>query len=252
MIPRNHTYQFTNMDGTRRVRLMHYNYLPVVMELVPDPDFLFNNPHARRAEPGSNGDLYAAAQEVVLDDGKRTRVIWTGNFFPDMAAWDKLTSWAHRGAGGQHLTLRFPESPVRSHMSVFPSRTYKKAHRHGPGVVIVIPAGEGFSLMWPEGSEKVEIPWHEASVFVPPDLWFHQHFNVGAAPARYLAFHMPLFMRMSGEKIMDPARDQIEYVNEDAWVRQKFEEELGKRGLTSLMPAEAYTDPNHPWSESQG
>ena len=33
---------------------------------------------------------------------------------------------------------------------------------------LVIPAGEGFSYMWPEGREKVFIPWHEASVFVPP------------------------------------------------------------------------------------
>ena len=65
---------------------------------------------------------------------------------------------------------------------MFPSRTYKKQHRHGPGIVIVIPAGEGFSVMWPEGKEKVFIPWPEASVFVPPSRWYHQHFNVGPRP----------------------------------------------------------------------
>jgi len=37
-------------------------------------------------------------------------------------------------------------------------------------------------------------------------------------------------------------RQQIEYVDEDAWIRKKFEQELAKNGLTSLMPEEAYRD----------
>jgi hypothetical protein len=36
------------------------------------------------------------------------------------------------------------------------------------------------------------------------------------------------------------ARDQIEYTDEDPSVRAKFQEELAKRGLTTLMPDEAY------------
>jgi gentisate 1,2-dioxygenase len=136
-------------------------------------------------------------------------------------------------------------------MSVFPARTYKKAHRHGPGTLIVIPAGEGYSLMWPEGREKVEIPWHEASVFVPPNRWFHQHFNVGAAPARYLAFHFPKGFMQDSERIADRERDQIEYPNEDPMIRRKFTDELAKRKLTSLMPAEAYEDKNFSWQYAQ-
>ena len=34
---------------------------------------------------------------------------------------------------------------------------------------------------------------------------------------------------------------------QDPWIRQKFEEELAKRGLTSLMPDGAYTDPDYQW-----
>jgi hypothetical protein len=30
-------------------------------------------------------------------------------------------------------------------------------------------------------------------------------------------------------------------------VRQYFEEELGKRGLKSLMPEQAYQDPDYEW-----
>jgi len=130
-------------------------------------------------------------------------------------------------------------------MSVFSTQTYKKAHRHGPGAVIVIPAGEGYSIMWKEGQAKVVIPWHEGSVFVPPDRWFHQHFNVGVTPARYLAFHRKVGER---EWVENRQRDQIEYPNEEPWIREKFEAELAKRGLKSRMPKEAYRDRDFEWN----
>ena len=135
------------------------------------------------------------------------------------------------------------------HMSVFAKGTYKKGHRHGPGRVIVIPGGEGYSILWPdENAEKQIIPWHEASCFVPPDRWFHQHFNTGEIPGRYLALHPPQqFMGMS-ERVADLGRDQIEYVNEDPMVRERFEGELTKRGLETDMPSECYTDPDYVWS----
>src|SRR5437762_3128605 len=141
--------------------------------------------------------------------------------------------------------MRFPESPLTAHMSVFPAQTYKKGHRHGAGWVLVIPSGEGYSIMWPEGQEKVVVPWHEGSIFVPPNRWFHQHFNVGEIPARYLAFHPPGRGR---EVVADRARDQIEYVEEDPFVRQKFQQELAKIGQTSLMPEQCYSDASYRWA----
>jgi hypothetical protein len=165
-----------------------------------------------------------------------------------MRSWDKLEVHAGRGAGGHLLLLRFPGSAMRGHMSVFPMQTYKKAHRHGPGVVIVIPAGEGYSIMWEEGKEQVVIPWHEGSVFVPPNRWFHQHFNVGTVPARYLAFHSPEGLVGYSERVEDQARDQIEYTDEAPWIRDKFSAELTKHGMRSAMPDAAYRDKNFEWS----
>ena len=100
-------------------------------------------------------------------------------------------------------------------MSVFPARTYKKAHRHGPGRVIVIPAGEGFSMMWPEGKEKVIAPWHEGSIFVPPDRWFHQHFNVARRPPATWRSTRRCSSTATPSSVEDRARDQIEYPDED-------------------------------------
>ena len=85
---------------------------------------------------------------------------------------------------------------------------------------------------------------YEPSVFVPPDRWFHQHFNASQAPAGYLAFHAPRIVNRYGERVEDRARDQIEYPAEDPFIRRKFEGELATRGVTSIMPQVAYEDPS--------
>ena len=243
--------QLGNMRGDRAARLLRYSYLPLATSLVTEPSFYFNNPFQKvdRQEI----DAYSEAKLIENGDPSLAwggnRVYWFGNFFPDMAAWDKLTT---NRRGGMSVTIMFPNSEMSCHMSVFPTRTYKKAHRHGPGRVIVIPAGEGYSVLWEEGKEKIVAPWHEGSMFVPPNKWFHQHFNVGATPARYLALHPPRQFRGHAEKIEDRAKDMIEYVDEDPWIRQKFEGELARGGLTTLMPPDAYTVKSYNWHPTKG
>jgi oxalate decarboxylase/phosphoglucose isomerase-like protein (cupin superfamily) len=252
LIPGTCHWQVSNLQGNDVVRLLHCNYLPLAMAAVPNTDFLFKNPLSDSSRLASaNGDVYSEAKVEFLPDagrGGEGRNIWVGNFFPDMRAWDRLDTFKRRGAGGRVVWVGFPGSPISGHMSVFPARTYKKGHRHGPGYLIVIPAGEGYSIMWPEGGEKIVIPWREASAFVPPNRWFHQHFNVGGAPARYLAIHPPRGFNGISEKVEDRARDQIEYTDEDPSIRARFEAELGKRSLTSLMADEAYRNRDYEWS----
>ncbi|MBX5491134.1 MAG: cupin domain-containing protein [Chloroflexi bacterium] len=254
VLPR-HTYrEFHNMQGDQPVRLLHYNYLPLGMSVVNDPDFFFNNPYDQAAEHFLRDTEFYSQARIQRQEGSNfwgyRLALWSGNFFPDMGAWDKVEANTGRGAGGGTIMIKFPGSEMSCHMSMFPARTYKKAHRHGPGRVIVIPGGEGYSVMWQEGQERVVIPWHEGSLLVPPNRWFHQHFNLGAAPARYLAFHPPMQFHGYAEKVEDRARDQIEYPDEDPWVRQYFESELAKRGLTSLMPERAYQDRDFEWKPS--
>ncbi len=252
LLPRNRTYQLSNMQGNQALRLLHYNFLPVALAGLPYPELFFNNDKLEpRAPTHEQAAPFSEAKEYP---GSMGHSIWYGNFFPDLAQWDRLRGQRTRGAGSSGVMMQFPDSPHFCHMSVFPSRTYKKAHRHGPGFMIVIPAGEGFSVMWREGQEnnKVVIPWHEGSIFIPPNKWFHQHFNVGTIRARYLAFHPPVQFAGYAEKVEDRSRDQIEYVDEDPFIRQKFETELAARGQTSLMPAEAYTNANYEWTFQAG
>ncbi len=253
VIPRGAIRQFANARGDRPARLVANTFLPVGMSLVPDPTYFFNNNFQDNGLlETSEDELYSVAKRAPGGRGAS----WFGNFFTDLAAWNGLVPHRQRGGGGHVVDIGFPNSEMGGHMSVFPPGTYKKAHRHGPGVVIIIPAGEGFSIMWPEGEEKVVVPWHEASMFVPPNRWFHQHFNVSVEPARYLALSPLKQVRGLGDAANRLELNQVEYPNEEPWIRDMFKEELGKRGLESLMPDEVYVDPDYKWEydpdEEQG
>jgi hypothetical protein len=256
-VPPQRYRQFANLRGDEPVRLLHYTYLPLAMSVVPDPGFFLNNDY-RSDSPEADRLRSAFAEARQMPAGEGLRWIngkgggvpyWYGNVFPDMSRWDDLDSNAYRGAGGRTVRIQFADSDMSCHMSVFDARTYKKAHRHGPGRVIVVPSGQGYSVMWPEGGDRVVVPWQEAALFVPPDRWFHQHFNLGGAPARYLALHPPLQFAGYADKVEDRARDQIEYPAEDPWIRSHFESELADRGLSSLMPAEAYHNKTDAWAK---
>jgi oxalate decarboxylase/phosphoglucose isomerase-like protein (cupin superfamily) len=255
LLPRHHFHQFSNTHGSQPARLLHYNYFPLLLSASPDPDAFISTNRGEAGEPVNAMDLeemYAEPWVKVTSDEdviwKRRQQVWVSSFFPDMSAWNKLHASQGRGAGGRSVAMEFPGSEISCHMSMFPPRTYKKAHRHGPGRAIVIPAGEGYSVMWEEGKDKVIAPWKPGSLITPPNKWFHQHFNVGQSPARYLAFHPPMQFDGHAEKVEDRARDQIEYVDEDPAVRRLFEAELAKRGMQSEIPEVAYTKRDYEWT----
>jgi hypothetical protein len=254
LIPGSQHRQFSNLSGDTPVRLLHYDYLPLAMSVIPDPDFFFQASYRRSSRSAVRG-AYSEAELMTDAAGlrwvgggkKRKAAYWYGNFFPDMQAWDKMQKNDARGAGGSTVLIQFAGSDMSCHMSMFDAKTYKKAHRHGPGRVIVVPTGEGYSVMWPEGGEKTVVQWQEAALFVPPDRWFHQHFNLGDNAARYLALHPPMQFHGYAASPEERAKDQIEYPQEEPWVREMFERELAAQGLKSLMPDEVYTHPGFTW-----
>jgi hypothetical protein len=105
--------------------------------------------------------------------------------------------------------------------------------------------GEGYSLMWPEGDEPRRYDWQVGAMIVPPNMWFHQHFNTGATPARYLAFkHEATSIRnLQGVPKAWISRrvggDQIDYADEKPWIRKAFADALDKHGMQARME-EAY------------
>jgi aconitase B len=78
-------------------------------------------------------------------------------------------------------------------------------------------------------------------MIVPPNMWFHQHFNTGTIPARYLAFkHEGVAIRNAQgvPKAWISKRaggDQIDYADENPATRELFAKELAKHRLAPQM-----------------
>lgn len=127
-------------------------------------------------------------------------------------------------------------------MRGWPVGTYTNAHRHGPGIhVVQVGEGEGFSLMWKEGQPVERIDWTQGSVFVPPEGWFHHHFNTSGYPAFYLAMGWGSDQPRPGDqghyvyKSIAEGGDEIPFDLEDPETHRIFEEALAANGVRCGM-----------------
>ena len=236
-IPLNCWHQHFNGSGTEPARFVSVTNAPPVINLYEDTHFVFNTPHDFKERFSGEPDYFA-------NKGEQKGFLLTTNFVPD-APNIPLISAKERGAGGGHIRFNMAKGSMNSHISQFPIGTYKKGHAHGPGAHVIILGGQGYSLMWPEGEEPRRYDWEIGTMIVPPNMWFHQHFNTGTTPSRYLAFkHEVVSIRNSQgvPKAWISKRvggDQIDYVDEKPVIKTMFKEELAKVGLEPKMD-EAY------------
>ena len=238
-IPLNVTYQFFNGSGSQPARLALVTNAPTVMNLFHSEEFIFDNAFVFK-------DRFSDEDGYFRGDGKLYRRarnrLWETNFVPDVRT-ITLHSWKERGAGGQNVLLELAHNSMGAHISQFPVGTYKKAHRHGPGAHVIILEGIGFSTLWRDGDDPIRADWKVNSVVVPPSNWFHQHFNTGAEPARYLALKFAgrryfLSDQFGGDKSdvsLKLGGHQLEYEDEDRSVHQTFEADLAANGAQCRM-----------------
>ena len=232
-IPLNTWHQHFNGSGTEPVRYVAVSNCPSVLNLYDDEEFVFNT---RRDFPGRfNGepDYFSAKSE---HEGFLLRT----NFVADSVNLPVLGA-KERGAGGGHIRFNMGKGSLASHISQFGVGTYKKGHAHGPGAHVILLNGEGYSLMWPEGEEPKRYEWQIGTLIVPPNKWFHQHFNAGPTPARYLAFkhwspRNPQGVPMSWVSSRVGGY-QIDYADESPKVRQMYLDALARHGLKPNMDA---------------
>ena len=236
-IPLNAHHQHFNGSGQEPVRFVAVTNLPPVMNLYEDPDFIFSTAFDFKNRFNGEADYFA-------NEGEQKGLLLETNFVAD-AVNLPLIEAKERGAGGGHIRFSMARGSMNSHISQFPVGTYKKCHRHGPGAHVIILSGEGFSLMWPEGEEPRRYDWQAGSMIVPPNMWFHQHFNTGTSPARYLAFKHETVSIRNAQGVpkawisMRIGGDQIDYADERPEIRATFAEALARQGLESQMQ-EAY------------
>ena len=236
-IPLNCWHQHFNGSGKEPARFVAVTNGPPIFNLYEDPEFIFNTKHDFKERFSGEPDYFSAK-------GEQSGFLLKTNFVPDAVNLPLITA-KERGAGGGHIRFNLAKGSLNSHISQFPIGTYKKGHAHGPGAHVIILSGEGYSLMWPEGDEPRRYDWEVGTMIVPPNMWFHQHFNTGNSPARYLAFkHEGVAVRNAQgvPKAWISRRiggDQIDYADESPKVRSIFEQELAKHGLQPHM-REAY------------
>ena len=225
-VPLNAAYQMHNGQAGEPVRFVAVHTAPLLMNYFHNPDFIFANPFRFNDRFDGRGDFFSGDGRTL-----ETRSLEI-NFLSDVRSLG-LETWVERGGGGTSMGFELSSNTFGSHVSEFQPGNYKKGHRHGGGAHILILHGEGYSLMWPDDEEWIKVDWKPGAFFSPPDIWWHQHFNVSDGEARYLAFRwgsrkfsMPRLFQP--DKRVGSGKSQIEYEEEDPRVRQIFDEECAK------------------------
>jgi oxalate decarboxylase/phosphoglucose isomerase-like protein (cupin superfamily) len=234
IIPPNAYHQIFNGSGSEPARFYAVTTGPLIMNLFHNDDFVFNNDFHFNDRFNDEEDFFNG--EGVSLPGR----VWETNFVADVGEIPLILRKERGPTGEKNIILELGNNTLIAHISEFPVGTYKKAHRHRPGANVVIVSGEGYSLLWNEGEEKRKIDWQPGSVLVPPNMTFHQHFNTGATPARYLAIRYgstkhPFLKSYTGDKSMKDGGNQIEYEDQDPIIEEIFNKELAKKGVQSKM-----------------
>ena len=274
-IPVNYSYELSNARGDRPALTLHVNLLPMAMGTNPSEDYFFNNPYVDLSQLyGNEAKFYSAAARPVQLSGQASfssgarsmgyepgsgagtlaaerasstpgRLRWYGNFFPDLSVWDRSKPVEARAASptGRHLLPRLgvqhqPHGVPLTQVSRGPPACCRRHHRRHTG-------GRRVRPHVAQGGDYLVAPWKEGAVFVPPYHWYHMHLNSCPVENRQLRIRAP----RPGANLSADSKRPIPFAEQDPWIRQKFEEELAIRGLTSLMPEEAYTNPDFEWDE---
>jgi oxalate decarboxylase/phosphoglucose isomerase-like protein (cupin superfamily) len=230
-IPLNCWHIHYNGSGAAPVRYVAVTNGPGIINLYGDADFVFSTTYDFTNRFSGEPDYFSA-------QGELSGFVLQTNFIPD-AINLPLPEAKERGAGGGHIRFNMARGSIPSHISQFAVGTYKKAHAHGPGAHVIVLSGEGYSLMWPEGGEPVRYDWQIGTLIVPPNRWFHQHFNSGPTPARYLAFKHFAQRNKQGVPLSWISRraggNQIDYADEDPKIRTMFAEALARHAVQPRM-----------------
>lgn len=247
--------------GNKPAKFLSVNNAPVAIDLFHNNDFVFNNDYVFHDRFDEAGDFLKSSddkihmKDVLRTGGGANKHVYTfhGSFIPD-ARTIGLKKSASRGQGNSRIELELSNNTMQTHISEFSTGTYKMAHRHGPGSHVVTLNGTGYTLFWKGSTRysdaplKKRVDWTDGSLFVPPDGWFHQHFNTGRDSARYIApnwggdgrwFMEGLggggYTHLLDSVDVNKGGNMIEYADEDPEVREMYVAELNKSGIQFNM-----------------
>jgi oxalate decarboxylase/phosphoglucose isomerase-like protein (cupin superfamily) len=247
--------------GKEPVRMVAITNAPLLIDMFRHTDFIFNNDYVFTERFDGRSDYFSSKPTHVYPTVERDRSGKGGykghhthsivNYVPNV--WNVQLYPAGQGVEDYDNHLAMARNTMACHVEQFPTGTYERCHRHGPGSTIILLDGSGFSLMWqPEmgttpfrdGKEHQvqSTDWKEGTLLVPPLQWYHQHFNNGKVPARFIklgGWNNDLYP-FTTTLVSDPFRTEIDYPDEDPRVREIFRERLAAAGGEFKMPENVF------------
>lgn len=236
--PLNTWHQHFNGKGNQSVKYVAVTTAPTMMNLIHNLDFIFNNPYNFTDRYNGEKDYFSREKYYLFN---KARYIYESSLIKDVRSFE-LKELEIRGKGSSNITFEIADNVFAAHITEMPVARYMKAHYHRGGAHVIILNGHGYTLMWKEGYPIQKFPWQEGSLLVPPENWFHQHFNMSNMPARFLALRWSSIKYKQGvydfaisDKGIKEGGRQIEYKDEDPIIRKMYEEELAKSGVKLRM-----------------
>jgi quercetin dioxygenase-like cupin family protein len=245
--PLNTWHQFIN-KGKEPVRMAAVTDLPLKLDIFRNPDFVFNNNYNFTDRYNGQPDYFDPEKSIDYSP-KTAHSLSIVNLVRDAWTWRLFHAGQGYGDIDRHFLLS--DNSMTGHIEAWPVGAYQRAHRHGPGASIVHMGGPGYTLLWPmslgttpwkdgRGAKVVREDWKEGTFLIPPINWYHQHFAIGPANAKFIM----LGSGPSNEKYRITTRvlrgedvgHMILFKDEDPYVRQLFEKEVAKSGAKVLMP----------------
>ena len=243
-VPLNARYQHFNGSGVKPARLASVHNFPFLINLFRNEEFIFGTERDFPERLGPNGYFKGEGQMIEIRPGRHQ---WETNFVADITNFT-LKSWAERGKGSSSLRWVLSDCTLGCHTSQIVPGTYKKAHRHTRGTNVFTIDGQGYSMLWYEGKEDemVRVDWDHGVLVTPPEQMFHQHFNTGSTPSRYLAVQFgTVRYPMTSAKLdkwtskndtsVKKGGNQVEYEDQPAHLHKIWLDEIDKNGVESEM-----------------
>jgi quercetin dioxygenase-like cupin family protein len=252
--------------GSSPALLLAATNAPPVMDIYPNRQFIFENPaEYPTGFHEDDEDFFKPGQELIPHPMDK-RAWLRSNVYPDIINCD-LPLDNQRAPGYRRIEPGFRglEHQRNGFIAEYPAGRYSTGHGHSSEAVLVCLKGQGYSICWPQ-SLGVR-PWEAGKgelvreqrykdgglVTAAPGggTWFHQHFGVAKDRFRLINYWggprpKPETGDPGDEVVhvnvnLEEGGGNIDYPNEDPYIRKHFQEELAKVGGTFQMPDSVYT-----------
>ena len=267
-IPLNASHRVVNATN-KPALLLAGTTAPNIMNLIRNEHFIFNCPYKFRDRFDPEIENYFKENPDFDPDPVLGRAMRKSNVISDLVNCE-LPLDNVRSPGYRRFEPHMGENSFYQFIGEHQTGRYSKAHAHASAAVLICIKGKGYTYTWP--SSLGTTPWQDGKAdqvmrqdYEPIGMvtaapmggdWFHQHFGCSPEGLRLMAWFGPYTNRSHskgapGQKfVYGTGRDireggtAIPYDEEDPAIRQEFEENLQKEGLTSQMPEGIYDTPD--------